>query len=152
MPLTSRRLPVVVPMMAATLAAVCVAAALWGWSADPLLEPGVSVGNKELFVFRAGFDFRVALMPPAPVFGLRADAPTAPQFGAEEAAWGRPNHWLPLPEIDFSLWWPFALSWVAVGCFAFSRVPRAGHGFPVAQVQTCERLSRQGSKRVGSVR
>jgi hypothetical protein len=74
------------------LAAACVAAAVWGWSADPLLEPGIAVGNKELFVFRKGFDFGVALMPPAPVFGLRADAPTAAQLAAEDAAWGRPNH------------------------------------------------------------
>jgi hypothetical protein len=120
--------------MAVMLAAGCVAAAVWGWSADQLLEPGIAVGNKELFVFREGFDFRVALLPPSPVFGLRADAPTAAQLAAEEVAWGRPNHWLRLPEIDFSLWWPFALSSATLGFSSLARRPRAGRGFPLTQV------------------
>jgi hypothetical protein len=130
----AKRLVNVAVIPAAMLAAACVIVAAWGALADDPLEEGVAVGNKELVSFRQGYDFRVGLLTPAPIFGLRMRAPTEAEVAAEEEAWGRPKHWLRLPSTDFSLWWPFSASVVVLGVWVVMRRSRPRRGFPVTAV------------------
>ncbi|MGN6505086.1 MAG: hypothetical protein ACTHM6_05925 [Tepidisphaeraceae bacterium] len=74
---------------------------LFGWQ-----EP---VGNKAMALFREGVDFRVSLYS------------HPPQGTPEDQEWGNPDHWLRLPAVEFSLWWPFGMSIVAPAWWAVAR-------------------------------
>lgn len=88
----------------------------------------------EIATFRQGCDFRVGLLNAAPNFSLRAGGLMEDARAAEAAAemtWGRPQHWLRLPNADISLWWPFLASVATLGAWGLSKRPCAGRGFPV---------------------
>lgn len=133
-PKTRRRLlpwQAIAAILAAAIAVGCVIVAAWGTVAKEPFEEGVAVGNKEIVSFRQGVDFRVGFLTPTPIFGTHSRAPSAEERVAEESAWGRPNHWLRLPDTDFSLWWPFSVSAVLLGAWVLTKRPRSTRGFPV---------------------
>lgn len=95
---------------------------------------GLPLGNKELIGYRNGADFRIATITPLPIY-------LTPWHGAAardralariNQRWGRPDHWLNVPDFGLSLWWPFLLSLVLPITWF---VRRHGHpvrtGFPV---------------------
>jgi hypothetical protein len=96
-----------------------VAAGVWG-ARDKLrfgfpIANGYPLGNKEICAYRRGADFRIRSFEALAIFLLQTEARTAAQIAAEDAAWGRPNHWLKVPEFDLSLWWVFGGSMVLPG-------------------------------------
>ncbi|MFI5379102.1 MAG: hypothetical protein ACHRHE_07395 [Tepidisphaerales bacterium] len=123
-------------LLSIAIAASCVAAVVWvARSECPVLDPVLAIGNKEVVVFRQGWDFRIALLEPLPEFGTSAHSPAKMELAAKDAKWGRPNHWLKLPEGHFSLWWAAALSSVAPAFWILRRRSHPGRGFPVWIVQ-----------------
>jgi hypothetical protein len=130
MTLPGSRVPRIAATFAAAVAIACVSLAGWGAVSDSAGAGGVAVGNKVFVAFRDGVDFRVGLRRPAPVLGLFS----VEALAAEETLFGprgHAGHWLRLPEVEFSLWWPFWASVGVVGVWAIARRPRAGRGFPV---------------------
>ncbi|MGA2496255.1 MAG: hypothetical protein ABSH20_00855 [Tepidisphaeraceae bacterium] len=122
------------------MAASCVAAVVWvARSEDPIRDPVLAIGNKEVVVFRQGWDFRIALLKHLPEYGIGSRSPTETELAARDAKWGRPNHWLKLPEGHVSLWWAAALSSIAPAFWMFRQRSHPGRGFPVLIV-------RQGTK------
>lgn len=133
----TKRLVNVSVLPAAVVTIACIATG-WCTRAEAPFYQSVPVGNKELVRFRqgwCGWDFRIAVAPPGPVFGLRSRAPTEPERAAEERAWGRPDHWLRLPEFELSLWWPFSVSLVVLGLWIAGKWSRPSRGFPVTAVR-----------------
>ena len=127
----AKRLINIAAIPAVVLAAACIFMAGRTVAVEHPFEEGMALGNKELVTFRSGYDFRVGPVTPAPIFGLRMRAPTEAELAAEEAMWGRPKHWLRLPSMDFSLWWPFSASVSVLGLWVVARRSRARRGFPV---------------------
>jgi hypothetical protein len=122
-------------VLSVILAIASVAAACWTTKSQFPLEEGIRFGNKEIYGYRVGADFRIAFLPPFPIFRLRAYVPTAEQLAREDQAWGCPNHWLKIPKCSFSLWWPFAFSLVMPAIWFSRKRRRTGPGFPVEPIR-----------------
>lgn len=112
-----------------------VVAAAWAATAAPVmyLDGGVPIGNKQLTGYRQGLDFRVVTYSDLEVFVFPERSPTANTRAAAalNAAWGRPRHWLNVPEFSLSLWWPAALSAVLPSIWLLRARKRQPAGFPV---------------------
>jgi hypothetical protein len=114
------------------VATACVCAGVWAVVGFPVsaLE-GLPVGNKMLVAYRfVGCDVRVATMPPVEVFLGPTTGPTENTIALDKSnrAWGGIDHWLKVPAVDVSLWWPFACSLVLPTIALVRRLRRRRRG------------------------
>jgi hypothetical protein len=127
-----------------------------GWiarseSPNVLFAFALPVGNKELVGFRERIDFRVASVEPPPVFVMWTRAATARERAAVDEAWGRPKHWLRIPEFNLSLWWPIMLSLVLPATWVMRRRRHSPAGFPVAPAEGRNTQPMQRTATAGTV-
>jgi hypothetical protein len=117
------------------LAVATMSAGAWAFARGPFsIYDGVPLGNKQLVAYRyEAAKFRVATVTEEEVF-LSPDSQNYPALWASYRRWGGRDHWLEVPAVDVSLWWPLGCSFVLPAVALARRVrqtrPR-GAGFPV---------------------
>lgn len=117
------------------VAVACIVTGVWGATLDDPFDDWIAIGNKGFHCVHRGIWFQAWLCRPAPTFGIRVGGAANSDFSNWNSQWGRENHWLRLPELQFSLWLPFSISLAVMAITVVPWRARTAHGFPISQAQ-----------------